>query len=303
MKSTVLIFSKIIAPMSELYGRMVVYHVCNAGYICFTIGCALATNLPMLIGLRFLQGCWSIAPITIGPGTISDMVKQERRGTAMSLWSLGPLLGPTVGPIAGGFLSAAAGWRWIFWLLAIAIGVTSLTALVFMRESYAPVLLERKAKRLRQETGNMDLRSKLDTGLQPKKLFLLAIVRPSKLLFLSPICALMSLYIAIVYGTLYVLFTTFTFVFEESYGFSQSTVGLVYLGVGIGMMFGLAFLIVTSDRILKKLAAKSNGQYKPEYRLPPLMYSAWVLPFGLFIYGWTVQYKVILQSAVQNSVH
>ncbi|KAK5170468.1 uncharacterized protein LTR77_005056 [Saxophila tyrrhenica] len=289
---TLLTSPKIIAPLSELYGRIPVYHLCNAGYICFTIGCALATNLPMLIGLRFLQGCWSIAPLTIGPGTIADLVTTERRGTAMSLWSLGPLLGPTVGPIAGGFLSAAAGWRWIFWLLAIATGVTSLTALIFMRESYATVLLERKAQRLRKETGNTDLRSKLDMGLNPKQLFLRAIVRPSKLLLLSPICGIMSLYIAIVYGTLYVLFTTFTYVFEENYGFSQSTVGLVYLGIGVGMMFGLGFLIATSDRILKKLAAKNNGQYKPEYRLPPLLYSGWVLPVGLFIYGWTVQYKI-----------
>ena len=102
----------------------------------------------------------------------------------------------------------------------------------------------------------------------------------------------MSLYIAVVYGTLYVLFTTFTFVFEEHYGFSQSTVGLVYLGVGVGMMFGLGFLILTSDCILKNLAAKNNGKFKPEYRLPPLLYTAWTLPVGLFIYGWTVQYKV-----------
>lgn len=168
----------------------------------------------------------------------------------------------------------------------------ALVALIFMRESYAPVLLERKAKRLRRETGNTNLRSKMDDGLVPKQLFRNAIVRPTKLLFLSPICSLMSLYIAIVYGTLYLLFTTFTFVFEENYGFSESTVGLVYLGIGIGMMFGLAFLMWSSDRTLKRMAAKNNGEYKPEFRLPPLMYTAWVLPAGLFIYGWTVQYHV-----------
>lgn len=168
----------------------------------------------------------------------------------------------------------------------------SLVALIFMRESYGPVLLERKARRIRAETGDDSYRSKLDDGKQPKELFTRAIVRPTKLLFLSPICSLMSLYLSLVYGTLYVLFTTFTFVFKENYGFSSSTVGLVYLGVGIGMMFGLAFLILTSDRTLKKLRTRNGGQYKPEYRLPPLMYTAWVLPVGLFIYGWAVQYKV-----------
>lgn len=246
----------------------------------------------MLIGLRFLQGCWSVAPLTIGAGSVSDMFRAENRGVAMSLWSVGPLLGPTVGPIAGGFLSDALGWRWIFWVLAAAIGILSVLALLFMRETYAPVLLERKARRLRKETGNTNLLSKLDQGFTPKQLFYRSIVRPMKLLMTSPICFLMSLYIAIVYGTLYVLFTTFTFVFQENYDFTQATVGLVYLGTGIGMFAGLAFLSWTSDRTLLRLGSKHNGELKPEFRLPPLMYTAWTLPLGLLIYGWTAEYKI-----------
>jgi hypothetical protein len=70
-----------------------------------------------------------------------------------------------------------------------------------MRESYAPVILERKAKKLRKQTGNEHLRSKLDIGLDPKELFKLSIVRPSKLMLLSPICFLMSMYIAFVVRT------------------------------------------------------------------------------------------------------
>lgn len=276
----------------QLYGRLPVYHICNVGYICFTIACALSNDLNMLIAFRFLQGCWSIAPLTIGPGSIADMVTTENRGTAMSLWALGPLMGPTVGPIAGGFLAGAEGWRWIFYVLAIATGLNAGLALLCMRESYAPVLLESKAERLRHETGNGHLRSIMDNGLGPKQLFSRAITRPSKLLTMSPICFLMSLYIAIVYGTLYILFTTFTFVFEESYGFSESTVGLVYVGTGIGMFIALMFLLWGSDRFAKRLALKNNCEIKPEFRLPPLMYMAPTLPIGLLIYGWTVEYKV-----------
>ena len=264
-------------------------------FICFTVACALAPSLEALLALRFFQGCWSISPLTIGAGSIADMVKTENRGTAMSLWAVGPLLGPSVGPIAGGFLARYLGWRWIFWVLAIATSITAVTALLCMRESYSPVLLARKAKKLRSQTGNMNLRSKLDNGLTAKQLFSRAIVRPSKLLLLSPICFLMSLYIGIVYGTLYILFTTFTFVFEENYGFSEATVGLVYLGVGIGMLIAIAILGFTSDRILRRLSSKNNNEPKPEYRLPPLMYGAPTLPIGLFIYGWTAQYKVCIR--------
>ena len=114
-----------------------------------------------------------------------------------------------------------------------------------------------------------------------------------KLMFLSPICALMSVYLALVYGIMYLLFTTFTFVFEEHYGFSQSIVGLVYIGLGIGMLLGLVILGAMSDRIMKMLANKhSNGVLKPEYRLPMLMYSGPFIPAGLFLYGWAAQNNV-----------
>lgn len=73
-------------------------------------------------------------------------------------------------------------------MLAIALGVVSIVALIVLRETYAPTILERKVKKLRKETGNMNLRSKLDLQLGPKELFIRAITRPTKLLFLSPIC-------------------------------------------------------------------------------------------------------------------
>jgi len=78
--------------------------------------------------------------------------------------------------------------------LAIAIGVVSIAAAPIIRETYAPVLLERKTARLRKETGNPNLRSKMQLNLTPKEVFIRAIARPTKLLFFSPICGLMSLY-------------------------------------------------------------------------------------------------------------
>jgi hypothetical protein len=106
------------------------------------------------------------------------------------------------------------GWRFVFRLLTILGGVTGILTFFFMQESYAPVLLERKAERLRKETGNPNLRSKLDPGLTTRELIRRSIVRPTKMLFLSPIVLLFSTFIGFVYGVLYLLFTTFTFVFK-----------------------------------------------------------------------------------------
>ena len=103
-----------------------------------------------------------------------------------------------------------------------------------MRESYAYVILERKTKRLRKETGNQEPRSALDTGRLPKELFVFSITRPLKLLFFSPIVFLLSLYVSTLYSYLYLCFTTFPRIFEEQYGFSQQSSGLAYLGIGIG---------------------------------------------------------------------
>lgn len=283
----------VVAPLSEMYGRLPVYHVCNAIFIVWTVACALSTSMNMLIGFRFLAGCFGIAPITNGGGTIADLMAPEKRGAAMAIWAMGPLLGPVIGPVAGGFLAEDVGWRWIFWVIAIALALAATAALVILRETYAPTLLEKKTKRLQKETGNMNLRSKLDLGITPKELWKRSLIRPAKLMFLSPICALMSFYMAIVYAIMYLLFTTFTFVFEDHYGFSPSTIGLVYIGCGIGMLLGLAVLGSLSDPLMKRLAEKHNGgNLKPEYRLPMLMYGGPFIPLGLFLYGWTTQYHV-----------
>ena len=75
----------------------------------------------MLIGLRLLEGAAGSAAITMGGGTIADLFVQQQRGTAMAIWSMGPLLGPVVGPVAGGFLSQAKGWRWVLWVVTIGV--------------------------------------------------------------------------------------------------------------------------------------------------------------------------------------
>ncbi|KAI4209543.1 MAG: hypothetical protein LQ351_007534 [Letrouitia transgressa] len=280
----------VIAPMSELYGRLWVYHVCNLGFIIFTVACAVASDINMLTAFRFFEGLFGSAPVTIGGGSIADMIVQEKRGKVMSIWVMGPLLGPIIGPVAGGYLSEAKGWRWVFWVIAIAAGAISLVALFLLRETYPPVLLKRKAKKLRQETGNNNLRAKFTSDLPPGELFRLAIVRPLKMLCLSPIVLALSTFMAVVYGYLYLLFTTITEVFEQNYGFSSGAVGLTYLGIGVGNVAGLFIFGMASDRIVKRLT--KNGEMKPEYRLPPMIPGAFVIPIGLFIYGWTAENHV-----------
>jgi MFS family permease len=82
-----------IAPMSELYGRLPVYHINAALFLVFNVACAKSTGLPMLIIFRFLAGVAGSCPITVGSGTIADCFRQEERGKVMSVWTFPVLLG------------------------------------------------------------------------------------------------------------------------------------------------------------------------------------------------------------------
>lgn len=103
------------APLSELYGRTIVQHTGCIGFVIFSIACALSTSLNMLIGMRLLQGIFAAVPLTNGGAIVADMVKQEQRGFAMAMLTLGVLMGPVIGPVTGGFLAAAKGWRCRSW--------------------------------------------------------------------------------------------------------------------------------------------------------------------------------------------
>lgn len=277
-----------IAPLSEMYGRLIVYHISTLGFILFNLACAKSTSFAMLIACRILCGIAGSTPLTLGPGSIADMFRQEERGKIMAIWTLPIMLGPTLGPIAGGYLARPLGWRWDFYLLMIITGLVYVLSLILQRETHGPTILERRAKRLRKSTGNPNLESVLKSSNTTKELFLLSITRPTKILIGSPLMIIFSVIAAIVYGTVYLLFTTMPQVFESQYRISPSNVGLIYLAMGLGQILGVVSFGLVSDRILKAMA--KGGEMKPEYRLPPLLVGLTLLSIGLFWYGWSAQY-------------
>ncbi len=152
-----------------------------------------------------------------------------------------------------------------------------------MRETNADVLLARKAAHLRKTTSKPFV-TRASQGLTPRQLLGRAIIRPTKMLIFSPIVLLLSLYCAFVFGLIFLLFTTFPFVFEETYGFTPGIAGLSYLGLGIGMVCGLVLFGLLSDKLMHQ---KRGGTVsRPELRLPLMMWFSPVIPVGFFWYGW-----------------
>ncbi|KAH8165032.1 hypothetical protein CIB48_g3176 [Xylaria polymorpha] len=276
-----------LAPLSELYGRLVIYHVCNIFYTGFTIGCAFSTNVAMFLVFRILCGIAASGPMSIGGGTIADITPQEERGKAIALFGIGPLLGPVIGPIIGGFVTQDVGWRWTFRIILILSSLLAIATAVFMRETNATVLLRRKTRRLVNETENQSLAA---VHAAPSKIFRTSIVRPAKMLIFSPIVLLLSLYNGTVFGLIFLLFTTFPLVFEGTYGFTAGTAGLAYLGLGIGLISGLVLFGTLSDKLLGQ---KRDGIVaRPEQRLILMKWFAPITPLGCFLYGWTAEKHV-----------
>ncbi|EJT73702.1 hypothetical protein GGTG_07558 [Gaeumannomyces tritici R3-111a-1] len=280
----------VLAPLSELYGRLPVYHGCNLVFTAFTVGCAFSTGPDMFLAFRFLAGCAASGPMTVGGGSIADLRAPNERARAMALFTTGPLLGPVLGPIVGGYVSQYIGWRWTFRIILILAGAVGAAFALYGRETNAPVLLRRKAERLRRETGNQALTPKVARQGTPRQMFAAAIVRPLKLLVLSPIVLLISLYTGILFGLVFLLFTTFPEVFHHTYGFSAGTAGLAYLGLGLGMGVGLLVFTKLSDLLVRR--AGDGASHKPEDRLLLMKWVAPITPLGLFLYGWSAEYAV-----------
>lgn len=115
----------------------------------------------------------------------------------------------------------------------------AIPALFFLRETYGPILLARKAKRLRKDTGDSSYRPALHSSMSPRQTIHAALKRPLQFLCTSKLVFILSLEVAIVYGVQYLVFTTLALVFEDRYQFSPGAAGLTYLGDGIGAIAGM----------------------------------------------------------------
>ncbi|OJD17080.1 hypothetical protein AJ78_02780 [Emergomyces pasteurianus Ep9510] len=276
------------APMSELMGRQIIFVGTYCALTAFNGGAAGAKNIQSLLLFRFFAGSFGSSPLTNAGGIIADMFSASERGFAMGLFALAPFLGPVLGPIIGGFLGMTEGWRWVQGFLAIFSGVLWIFGSLLVPETYAPVLLRKRAERLSKLSGKV-YRSKTDFDqgeVTVSEAIRTSLLRPWILLFTEPIVFLLSTYMAIVYGTLYMLFAAFPIVYQEYRGWNEGIGGLSFLGVLIGMLIAMAINIVY-DKRYQKIARDHGGFAPPEARLPICIIGGVSIPIGLFWFAWT----------------
>lgn len=221
----------ILAPLSELYGRLPVYHSATVLFVALSIAAAKSTSIQMLIAFRFLLGVL-VASSTLNSCIVGDMFRHEQRGQALSIMGMVPYVAPCLGPTIGGFVSDSLGWRWTFWMTAIITGSLEVFFLFLFRETYRVTILRKKLRRLRVEMNCPSLRLRYEEDENKMKRFWQSIIRPPKLLFASLSILLVAICGSFAMGYVYVAITSMTLIFEQTYSFSESHVGLSYLGLG-----------------------------------------------------------------------
>ncbi|KAH9908628.1 major facilitator superfamily domain-containing protein [Xylariomycetidae sp. FL2044] len=285
----------VLAPLSEVYGRRPILTGANIFFCLWQVGCALAPSLDSLIAFRFLAGVGGSGCLTLGGAIIGDLFPVAERGTALSVWMLGPLIGPTIGPLIGSFIAGTIGWRWALWIVLIPSAVITFVLAITLPETNHKVLIDHKIKRLEKSLGLSELRNCYE-GSGPKlsqgAILRIGLLRPLKMLVLAPIITIPSLFVAFIYGTIYLMYNVLPPTFENEYGWPETITGLVYIPIGLGYLLGLAVFSKFSDERVIRMTKANGGVSEPEMRLPLMAYAGCICPITFFWFGWTAEYKV-----------
>ena len=259
------------------------------GFSIFSIGVAVGKDLQTVLICRFFSGAFSSCPLAVVAAVFSDMFNAETRGLAITVFSMTVFTGPLLAPFIGGFtvMNPNLGWRWTEYFVAI-MGFLSLGLnVLFLEETYPPVVLVQKASELRRRTLNWGIHAKQEEiEVDFRELVTKNFSRPLRLLVTEPIVLLLSIYMAFIYGLLYLFLTAYPIVFQRIHGMNEGVGGLPYFGIVFGMLLAGAYIAFTQRAYKKKLVA-NNGVTIPEWRLPPAIIGGISFALGLFWFGWS----------------
>lgn len=272
----------------------------------------------MLIVMRILSSGTGCSVTVVGAATISDIWEVKERGTAMSIYYLGPLLGPAIGPVIGGVLTQTFDWRATQWFLTI-YGAIFLVGILFC----LPETL-RNPQRVSNGTstegsgdGQAMIPSKGSTKyMMPPSIqkvatpIIKALVDPLRILtyLRFPAILITAYFASITFGIIGIWAMSIQESFSSPpYRYSSLIVGLLYLPFSVGLVLGSLCGGKWSDYIMTREARRS-GRYDekgtailwPEDRMRE---NAWLsivfFPGALIWYGWTVHEGVLWVVPVQ----
>ncbi|KAL8276146.1 hypothetical protein RQP46_011440 [Phenoliferia psychrophenolica] len=265
----------ILAPFSEVYGRNGIYFVSAVVFTLFFLPQALAQNIETMLVCRFISGIAGSTAVSLVGGTLADVWSTEDRGLPMALFSYAAFASTGLGPVLFGAVEYRYGFRYIAWILMAMSGTFTLSLLVILKETRASVLLSRKAKKLRLETGDARYQARDDFERGSLVVMLqTSLGRPIKMLFTEPVLLSFAVWISFVWCVLYILLESIPLVYEGVYGFNIEQSSFVFASQVVGATIGLVYR--------RNVATRG-----PEARLYTAMVGGCLVPLGAFIYTYT----------------
>lgn len=273
------------SPLSEIIGRRPVYIISLGLYTIFNIPCALSPNIGGLLVCRFLCGVFSSSGLSLAGGTIADIWSIEERGMAIAYFAAAPYCGPVIGPIVTGWINVGTGRLDLFFWTNMAFAGVILILIGLIPETYAPVILKRRAARMRKETGNPNI----ITEQEQKKISLgdiarTQLVRPITMIMTEPVLDLMCMYIILIYSMLYAFFFAYPVIFGRLYNYNDGQIGLMFIPILIGA--GISLLVTPAIEKQFRTICQSRAP-TPEDRLIGSLIGAPFIPIAFFLLGAT----------------
>ncbi|KAL7806676.1 major facilitator superfamily domain-containing protein [Trichoderma aethiopicum] len=292
------------APISELWGRRMSLLPPMLAVGLFSIGTATSKNIQSLLITRYFGGLFASSPVSNVGAIMGDIWLPKVRGTAVVFYALCVVGGPTLGPVIGASLvvNPHLGWRWTEYIQAIWTFTVAAMALLCLPETYGPVLLKRKAQRLRKETGNQAYYHPHEmTKLSPKIILTKHLSRPLRMLFTEPMVTCIALYASFVYALLYMTLEVFPIVFAQHRGWSLVQSSLPFLALLVGVCLAM-FVNLANQPRYARLVDAAGGKPVPEARCAPMAVGGIVFAIGLFWFGWTADPKIHWAAPVVAAV-
>jgi MFS family permease len=217
---------------------------------------------------------------------MADMYGKAERGRSMAIVTLLPYIGPALGPIIGGLITQYIHWSWIFWIMSLIDTAIALLGLMFIRETYTPVLLRRKATKEAGSTIETTSYKTLHTRLGPY------LMRPFRILVQRPIIWPISLLATISFAVYSLMLSTYATLWIDKYNQSELISSLHYLSIALGCTLAGQIGAHIMDWVYKRLTNRSGGPGIPEFRLPYALPGFLLMPAGLLLYGWAAEYTL-----------
>ncbi|KAJ1961805.1 hypothetical protein GGI12_003033 [Dipsacomyces acuminosporus] len=291
------IFPLFWSVVSDNYGRRIVYLASLVVYIAGSAGCAVSANLASMIVCRIIQACGASSVQGAGAGTIADIYERKNRGTALGFYYLGPLLGTSLAPLLGGYISQQLSFRWIFYILTIFGGVMLIITFLGLPETHRRIVAEKHDI----QPINIPAKRSFRDGSNP--FLTMAYLR-------YPNIAIICFQLAMIFGMMFGVSSVSPLAFQGIYGLNQGTTGLCFLGMGIGNVVGaFAGGRITDWQIgrtkkaqLTEVSLKTedaqNARVSMEIRLQTTWIGGVIFLVGVYTVGWFVQARLKLVAVI-----